>query len=110
MYLSIVRLIDENKPDVVVIEDIALQTNAKTLISLANLQGMIIAYCYLNDIIVEIYSPTEWRKTLGFTQGRTKREDLKAQAINYVLNHFKLDVSEDAAEAICLYAAYMKRR
>ena len=69
--------IKNNRPDLVVIEDVALQSSPKTLIQLAQLQGAIMGVCELNNIPYEIIKPSEWRKILGFKQGRAKRAELK---------------------------------
>lgn len=51
--------IKNNRPDLVVIEDVALQSSPKTLIQLARLQGAIIGVCELNNIHYEIIKPSE---------------------------------------------------
>ena len=88
--------IKNNHPDLVVIEDVALQSSAKTVIQLAQLQGAIISACEMFNIPYEILRPSEWRKTLGFKQGRQiKRPELKQQAIDYVAEHYGEIVSSD---------------
>ena len=51
--------IKNNLPDLVVIEDVALQRSAKTVIQLAQLQGAIIGACDIFGIPYEIIKPTE---------------------------------------------------
>lgn len=51
--------IKTNNPDLVVIEDVALQTSAKTVIQLAQLQGAIIGACELFNVPYEILRPSE---------------------------------------------------
>lgn len=51
--------IKNNTPDLVVIEDVALQSSAKTVIQLAQLQGAIIGVCDIFGIPYEIIKPTE---------------------------------------------------
>lgn len=51
--------IKNNSPDLVVIEDVALQRSAKTIIQLAQLQGAIIGACDIFGIPYEIIKPTE---------------------------------------------------
>lgn len=97
--------IKNNHPDLVVIEDVALQSSPKTLIQLAQLQGAIIGVCELNGIPYEILRPSEWRKKLGFKQGRVKRAELKQQAIDYVKYHYGEEVSSDEADAMCIATA-----
>lgn len=101
--------IKNNHPDLVVIEDVALQRSAKTVIQLAQLQGAIIGACDIFNIPYEILKPSEWRKTLGFKQGRMKREELKQQAIDYVAEHYGEMVSSDEADAMCIAKAAQLR-
>lgn len=102
--------IKNNCPDLVVIEDVALQSSAKTVIQLAQLQGAIIGACDIFGVHYEILKPTEWRKTLGFKQGRqVKRPELKQQAIDYVIEHYGEVVSSDEADAMCIATAALMR-
>ena len=102
--------IKNNHPDLVVIEDVALQSSAKTVIQLAQLQGAIIGACDIFGVPYEILKPTEWRKTLGFKQGRqVKRPELKQQAIDYVAEHYGETVSSDEADAMCIAKAAQLR-
>lgn len=101
--------IRNNHPDLVVIEDVALQRSAKTVIQLAQLQGAIIGACDIFNIPYEILKPSEWRKMLGFKQGRMKREELKQQAIDYVAEHYGEMVSSDEADAMCIAKAAQLR-
>ena len=106
MALAICLKIKEIKPDAVVIEDIQNQSSVKTVIDLARLQGGIIMYCVSKGIPIEIYHPSTWRKILQFTQGsKTKRDDLKKQATEYIKGlGFNIE-SEDESEAICINLA-----
>lgn len=51
--------IKNNHPDLVAIEDVALQSSAKTVIQLAQLQGAIIGACEMFNIPYEILRPSE---------------------------------------------------
>lgn len=103
MGLAISHKIAEIKPDAVVAEDVFDQKNRITLVVLARLQGMIMYACTMDNIQLHIFSPSSWRKLLGFKQGgNVKRADLKQQAIDYVQHHFGLELSEDVAEAVCI--------
>lgn len=110
MGLEICRKIKEHKPDIVVIEDIQKQSNTKTVIYLARLQGCIILYCASKGIDIKILHPSEWRKVLSYNQGpKVPRAELKEQSINYVKEHLGFDnFSEDRCEAICIGVAANK--
>lgn len=110
MVQYIFELINKYEPHVIYIEDTALQTNAKTLKDLSQLQGVIIGCCIAKGISYEIISPTQWRKILNFEQGRgMKRKDLKYQAIQYVLDTYEITATEDEVEAIALGSAVLKK-
>lgn len=104
---AICAKIKELKVDIVCIEGIQTQSNQRTVIDLARLQGGIMMYCEVKHIPIHILHPTEWRKQLQFKQGaRIKREELKAQSINYVKEHLGFDnFSEDRCESICIGVA-----
>ena len=102
------KIIAKYKPERLVIEDVQNQQNTNTVIVLSRLQGMIIGYAEAHGIQTYILLPSQWRKALSYHQGpKVKREELKQQSLDYVKEHFGLDVCEDQAEAICInYAAH----
>lgn len=109
MINELCKAITTYKPDYVVFEDVALQSNPSTLILLARLQGAIIGHCISYDIPYTILKPPTWRKTLGFNQGKEiKRPQLKKQAVEYVKNSFGLSLKEDICEAVCIGEAFLK--
>lgn len=89
--------------DLLVIEDVQTQSNVATMKLLAELKGMLEYMAKIDlDIAVAVLEPSKWRKSLGFKQGRVKRDDLKEQALDYVQSKYRIDVAEDIAEAICI--------
>lgn len=110
MSKSIISLLDDYSPIVVYIEDTLLQRNVKTLKELSQLQGVIIGYCKAKGIDIQIISPSQWRKLLGFKQGAgIKRQDLKRQCFEWVKENLNLERSEDEVEAIGIGAAVLKQ-
>ncbi len=107
MAATICAKIKESGADYVVIEGVQTQSNQKTIIDLARLQGGIMMWCSIKKVPLRIISPNEWRKILGYQLGpKIKREQLKEQSMNYVKEHFGLEnISEDRSEAICIGAA-----
>ena len=110
MGLTICRKIKEYKPDLVVMEDIQKQSNVKTIVYLARLQGCIVLYCASKGIDLKILHPTEWRRILEYAQGpKIKREQLKQQSRDYVKDILGLSIeSEDENEAVCIGVAANK--
>lgn len=107
MAAAICAKIKESNIDYVFIEDVQTQSNQKTVIDLARLQGGIMMWCSIKNVPLKILTPTEWRKILGYKMGpKIKREELKQQSLDYVKEHFGLEnISEDRSEAICIGAA-----
>ena len=110
MGLDICQVITENKPDAVIIEEVAMQSNAQTLKLLARIQGVAIGFCAAHNIPLHILEPSKWRSILNYKQGRAvKREELKQQSFDYVKEHFGFDnFSEDRCESICINVAAHK--
>lgn len=109
MAKAIWKLIKHYKPDYLILEDVQLQqNNAKTMLVLARLQGMIIGYAEAHKVKVHIVSPTQWRAQLQYSQGpKVKRAELKQQSLDYVQEHIRLALPEDQAEACCIgFAAH----
>lgn len=109
MAKAICEKIKESNVDVVIIEGIQNQGSIKTTLDLARLQGGIMMWCEVNQKSLHILSPSEWRSALKFKLGaKTKRDELKVQAENYVSEHYKLDINTDEAESICINVAAHK--
>ena len=96
------KVIKKYKPEHLVLEDVQNQTNAKTMIILARLAGMIIGYAEAHHVKVHILQPSKWRAALQYSQGsKVKRGELKKQSLDYVKKNLGLNIPEDQAEAIC---------
>ncbi len=107
MVRRICGAIVKNKPDIVVLEGVEMQSNPATLMLLARLQGGITGFCDINNIPYEIIMPAVWRKLLGFKQGKgVKRAQLKEQAIAYVRDKYHIAAQCDICESICIGDAY----
>ena len=95
------KLIQEEKPDVIGLENIQKQGGMQTFQSLANLQGIIFFLSYKNGIEYHIIRPSEWRSTHCIKQGRgIKRKDQKIDTQLWVREEFEIECDEDSADAI----------
>lgn len=104
------KVIKKYKPEILFIEDVQQQSNAKTMIVLARLAGMIIGYAEAHDVEVHVIPSSQWRSMLGFKLGAgIKRHELKKQSIDYVKETYGIDAPEDQAEAIALGAGAYKK-
>lgn len=88
------------KPEIIIIEQLAVTRNAKVAQMLAGLQVAIEVMFRQEEYLIVEARPTEWRKHCGI-KGK-KREELKQNAVNYIMNKYKIKVDDDTAEAICI--------
>ena len=94
-------VIDNWKPDFIVMEDIQQQHGAIiTYKILAMLLGVIEVTCKENNIKYEVVSPNTWRKYAG-TCGKHRKEE-KILSVAKVKEKFGINVSDDVAEAILI--------
>ena len=91
------KLIDEFKPELIVVEGIQYQSNQFTYAQLARLQGLLIDLCVEGNYLYEVVPPSTWR-TIGI-KGR-KRVEQKKSSVQFVKDNFGLDVNDDVADAI----------
>lgn len=109
MFKEIDKMIRTVKPNLVIIEGVALQTNPQVLIKLGQLQGAIMASAWCKNLPVHIYLPSEWRKQLGIKQGKgVKRQDLKKQVVALIEELYGFKPIEDEAEAIAIALCYLR--
>ena len=109
MAKEIWRVIDKYKPSHLILENVQQQSSVSTVIILARLAGMILGYAGAHNIETHILLPSQWRKALQYSQGaKVKRQELKQQSIDYVKEHYGLELSEDQCEAICINVAAHK--
>lgn len=95
---KIIALIDGVKPDYIVFENVQFQNNYGTFQQLSQLQGVIMAFLFCKNIGFTVIEPSAWKSFCGI-KGR-KRIEQKANTQKFVKEKYKLDVSEDEADAI----------
>lgn len=110
MGLRIMKNLEALSPDMVVIERPAGHNNPEILRKLTTLVGMVRGWCIWHNLEYVEVRPTEWRKVLGFKQGRgIKRDEEKQQSIDYALATYGVEVkTDDEADAICIGTAMLK--
>lgn len=111
MGLRIMKNLDTLNPSIVYVQRPCGRNNPQVLRKLTTIVGMIRGYCVYNGIYFEEISPTQWRKDLGFKQGRgVSRAEEKAQSVAYVKQKYNIDVkTDDESDAICIGDAMYKR-
>ena len=110
MAKEIWKVLNIHLPDIIYIEETYMSSNAQTMKILTRLQGVIYAWCINNNCEFNTIKPTSWRKLLGFNQGKNvKRNELKSQSVQYVLDNYKINVTDDESDAICIADAIVKK-
>ena len=109
MSKEIWKMLDDYRPNIIYIEETYMANNPQTSKILTRLQGVVYAWCINNACEFNTIRPTSWRKQLNFQQGRNvKREQLKKQSLQYVLDNYGLEVTDDESDAICIADAVIK--
>lgn len=104
MGLKIMQNLFALSPSIVYVERPRGRNNPETLRKLTTIVGMIRGFCIYNGIYFEEIAPTEWRKILGFKQGKgVKRDEEKLQSVQYVKDRYNINPkTDDESDAICI--------
>lgn len=100
MASSILMLLENNKPDVVYVEDTFVKGNVETSMKLMMMIGSVFGWCSFNDVVFHKIKPSAWRSTVGISIGNKSRNELKDADIEYVLNKYGVECTDDEADAI----------
>lgn len=104
--------------DTIVVEEVRPEGgygvgNQKTHKALMYLQAALefLIHDYYNKrVAIEYIYPSSWRAAIGIKTGRgIKRTSLKEQDMEFVKEHFGLEVNDDEADAICIGFAQNKK-
>lgn len=106
VFIRIIEKIEIENPDIVLIEDVYMKKgktfNVQTHKTLANLQGMLIAYFMLNQIEYQIIHPQTWKnKVVG------KKKISKEETQSFLNKKYSITFKEDEADAICIGLYYL---
>ena len=124
LVVNIKELIDKHKPEIVIVEDVFMYINGKTVINLARLNGAILTLCRSLNIKTILYTPSFHKK---ITSGSGKAT--KEQTIVEVERYFKIDIpylltptgnvkkknkiklkNDNIADALSLCCCYLKTK
>ena len=89
----------EYEPEYIVIEEMAVFRNAKSMRALIGLLYHLVIEFTKYEALVILVKPSEWRK--GKIKGKC-RADLKKESIEYVANKYKMSVNDDISDAILI--------
>lgn len=115
MVSGIFILIQQYKPDVVVIEEMVVPRNPQTQRMLTLILGAVYGQCLQAGIHYCSLRPTQWRTAVKGKEEKLprKRDDLKVWSISKVNNLFNISgIDDNISDAILIGQAYinMKRK
>ena len=109
MCLLVWDLLQNYKPDIIVIEKLNVSRNMNAVRVLSKVIGTVYTYYILNeDCFYFEIQPTQWRSQLDMQSGRKKRDELKRLSVEYVKKTLGIDVTYDEADSICAGVGYIK--
>ena len=98
------RLIEEHKPDVMAIEELFFNNNAKTAIQAAQGRGVAIYECSRRHIPVHEFTPLQVKQSVtGY--GRADKKQIQ-QMVKVLLNLTDIPKPDDAADALAIAICY----
>lgn len=107
---EVTKFIKDNQIDIVLFEDIQLQSGmagVTTYKVLAEVFGVIQELVTELGVEYHIVHSQTWKSALNI-KGKARAEQ-KKNAQTYVNNTYNIKVSQDAADAICIGASYIKQ-
>ena len=110
MFVKICEILDQYNIDAMYMEKaICKGGNVDVTIKLAYLSGGMSLYCIQKNIEFHNPTPSEWRASVGISNGRgVVRDTQKSEAIKAVKDEYGIDVGDDVAESICLARSAFK--
>lgn len=98
------RILQDFKPELIVIEEMNVTRNMNTIRALAGLITEIEVMLRNRQALYVKMTPSEWRKKVGI-KCKNDRKMLKKASIEYVRERYKEKVTDDEADAVCIAEA-----
>jgi crossover junction endodeoxyribonuclease RuvC len=98
LYTEIMEIIREYEPDVVSIEELFFNTNAKTAIMVGQARGVVILACANSGVEIREYTPLQIKQGLvGY--GRAEKKQVQAM-VKTILHLDEVPKPDDTADAL----------
>ena len=112
MISRLYKVIDSEKPDIIVTELTVVTRNAQAQRNLTMILGAIYGKCVENNIWYHSFRPSEWRSLVNTDKkpnGR-KRESYKNWSLDVVNSTYNLNIeSDDVSDAILIGQSYCNK-
>ena len=100
VFESIINIIKENKPDVLAIEELFFNTNAKTALIVGQARGVVLLAGAQKKLPISIYTPLQVKMALtGY--GRAEKSQV-GQMVKTLLKLEKIPKPDDTADALAI--------
>lgn len=100
IYNSLLKIIDENEPDVLVVEELFFNTNAKTALIVGQARGVVLLAGAQKKLPISIYTPLQVKMALtGY--GRAEKSQV-GQMVKTLLKLEKIPKPDDIADALAI--------
>ena len=112
MIRQLFSLIENESPDIIVAEEMAVTRNAKTFRVLTMILGAVYGKCIEQNIKWDTLRPTEWRAAVRGKDEKLprSREELKKWSKNKVKELFGIQkVNDDVSDSILIGQAYINK-
>lgn len=105
---TILELLNKEKPDVIICEQVSVSRNMKTVRELCRILDICYSYTLSNKCRFYELTPAEWRGAIGMQRRAGDRYTYKQMAIKFAQEVFGIkDPKDDEADAVCIGAAYI---
>lgn len=96
----------EQRPEAIYIEHPQGKgSNVAMVGKLCEILGIVRSYAIRKHIHYEEFPPSVWRKYAKIQQGKKTRDELKRMSMDYVMEHYGIEVNDDVSDAITLGCA-----
>lgn len=112
MCLKLWKGLDYYRPSIVVIEDTYCHGNPEVQKKLNRIQGVVYAWCLINNANFNCIMPSSWRKHInGFPNGKgIKRQEQKNFSVKYVTQKYNITpASDDESDAILIGEGFLNK-
>lgn len=108
MSRSILDLMEKEKPDVVICEQVSVSRNMKTVRELCRVLDACYVYTLSHNCRFFEMTPSEWRGAIGMQRRAGDRLTYKQMSIEFAHKMFGIEnAKDDEADAVCIGAAYI---
>lgn len=108
LHVGLHRVIDAHKPDIMVIEKLFFNSNAKTAMTVGQARGVALLAGADFDLLIFEYTALEAKYAItGY--GRSDKKAMQ-EAVRKLLGNEKIVKSDDANDAIAMALCYIKKK